>query len=150
MLINLLMFSPLAGLGFAKIIVAQQLSKLSLGELFLVSLFGFALVFFVLLILQGIIGLIAKSVKAPAVETTDVAASKVNYQMEPQAAKASEKAQVPAVGSQGELDLNGVDPRTAAMLMAIVAERLQKPLNRLRFLSIQEDTSNTESDPISK
>ncbi len=43
-----------------------------------------------------------------------------------------------APGSAGNLKLNNVDPKTAAMLMAIVADKLQKPLNELRFISIKE------------
>ena len=43
-----------------------------------------------------------------------------------------------APGSAGQLKLNSVDPKTAAMLMAIVADKLQKPLNELRFISIKE------------
>ena len=43
-----------------------------------------------------------------------------------------------APGSAGELKLYNVDPKTAAMLMAIVADKLQKPLNELRFISIRE------------
>ena len=43
-----------------------------------------------------------------------------------------------APGSAGELKLYDTDPRTAAMLMAIVADELQAPLNELRFLSIRE------------
>ena len=44
----------------------------------------------------------------------------------------------PAPGSAGELKLHDTEPRTAAMLMAIVADELQLPLNELRFLSIRE------------
>ena len=43
-----------------------------------------------------------------------------------------------APGSAGELKLHNVEPKTAAMLMAIVADKLQKPLNELRFTSIKE------------
>lgn len=43
-----------------------------------------------------------------------------------------------APGSAGELKLYDTDPRIAAMLMAIVADELQAPLNELRFLSIKE------------
>ena len=43
-----------------------------------------------------------------------------------------------APGSAGELKLHDVDPKTAAMLMAIVADKLGKPLNELRFISIKE------------
>ena len=43
-----------------------------------------------------------------------------------------------APGTAGQLKLHDVDPKTAAMLMAIVADKLRKPLNELRFTSIKE------------
>lgn len=43
-----------------------------------------------------------------------------------------------APGSAGEVKLHDVEPKTAAMLMAIVADKLGKPLNELRFISIKE------------
>lgn len=43
-----------------------------------------------------------------------------------------------APGSAGKLKLHGVEPKTAAMLMAIVADKMGRPLNELRFLSIKE------------
>ena len=46
--------------------------------------------------------------------------------------------QAEAVGTAGELKLHDVDPKSAAMIMAIVADKLDKPLNQLRFLSIKE------------
>jgi Na+-transporting methylmalonyl-CoA/oxaloacetate decarboxylase gamma subunit len=45
---------------------------------------------------------------------------------------------VPAAGSLGEVDLIHVDDRTAALLMAIVADDIKAPLNTLRFVSIRE------------
>ena len=43
-----------------------------------------------------------------------------------------------APGAAGELKLHTVEPKTAAMLMAIVANKMGKPLNELRFISIRE------------
>ena len=43
-----------------------------------------------------------------------------------------------APGSAGAVKLHNVEPKTAAMLMAIVADKLGKPLNELRFVSIKE------------
>ena len=43
-----------------------------------------------------------------------------------------------APGTAGEVKLYNVEPKTAAMLMAIVADKLQKPINELRFISIKE------------
>ena len=50
-----------------------------------------------------------------------------------------EKTETPtAPGSAGQLKLYNVEPKTAAMIMAIVADKIGKPLNELRFLSIKE------------
>ena len=54
----------------------------------------------------------------------------------PVAAPAPEAPKAP--GSAGGVKLYNVEPKTAAMLMAIVADKLQKPLNELRFISIKE------------
>ena len=43
-----------------------------------------------------------------------------------------------APGNAGQLKLHDVEPKTAAMLMAIVADKLGKPLNELHFISIKE------------
>ncbi|MBQ9991734.1 MAG: hypothetical protein IJP31_12490 [Lachnospiraceae bacterium] len=43
-----------------------------------------------------------------------------------------------APGSAGSVKIYDVDPKTAAMLMAIVADKMAKPLNELRFISIKE------------
>ncbi len=59
----------------------------------------------------------------------------------PDAAPAAQPAatQAPvAPGSAGQLKLHDVPPKTAAMLMAIVADKMGKPLNELRFISIKE------------
>ena len=43
-----------------------------------------------------------------------------------------------APGSAGQVKIHNVEPKTAAMLMAIVADKMGKPLNELRFISIKE------------
>ena len=43
-----------------------------------------------------------------------------------------------APGAAGQLKLHNVEPKTAAMVMAIVADKMGKPLNELRFISIKE------------
>ena len=44
----------------------------------------------------------------------------------------------PAPGSAGEVKLFDVPDKEAAMIMAIVADKMGKPLNELRFKSIKE------------
>ena len=53
-------------------------------------------------------------------------------------APAAAPAADPAPGSAGKLKLHDVEPKTAAMLMAIVADKMGKPINELRFISIKE------------
>ena len=43
-----------------------------------------------------------------------------------------------APGSAGKLKLHNVEPKTAAMIMAITADKMGKPLNELHFISIKE------------
>ena len=50
--------------------------------------------------------------------------------------EATEKPVAP--GSAGQIKLHGVAPKTAAMLMAVVADKMGRPLNELRFISIKE------------
>ena len=43
-----------------------------------------------------------------------------------------------APGAAGQIKLYNVEPKTAAMIMAIVADKMGKPINELRFISIKE------------
>ena len=51
---------------------------------------------------------------------------------------AAQSEKLTAPGTAGTLKLHDVAPKTAAMLMAIVADKMGKPLNELRFISIKE------------
>lgn len=61
---------------------------------------------------------------------------------EPESVVISTPEEVPekpaAPGTAGQVKLHSVPPKTAAMLMAIVANKMDKPLNELRFISIKE------------
>lgn len=59
-------------------------------------------------------------------------------QLEPQPAEPVAAELAP--GSAGQLKLHNVEPKVAAMAMAIVAHKMGKPLNELRFISIKEVT----------
>ena len=100
----------------------------SFAENALTALLGYGMVFMGLILLMIVVTIIGaifsgkKKEVAPVVEAAPV--------VEP------EKPTAP--GSAGGVKLYNVDPKTAAMLMAIVADKLQKPLNELRFISIKE------------
>ena len=60
----------------------------------------------------------------------------------PAAAEVSSEHSEPvyAKGSAGDVKTFSVDPQRAAMIMAIVADQSDIPLNQLKFISIKEVT----------
>ena len=103
---------------------------MSFGQALMIALSGFITVFLMLVILMGIITIMGK-IMAKKEEPAKAAPAPVAP-----AAPAAPKEKAP--GSAGSIDLHGVDPRKAAMIMAIVADELGKPINELRFISIRE------------
>lgn len=96
------------------------------------SVVGMAVVFAVLILLMTIIWLMSKFMKKSPAKTEAAAPA------ETVSAPSANDKPVPARGSCGELKLYDVPDKVAAQLMAIVAHKLQAPLNTLRFISIKE------------
>jgi Na+-transporting methylmalonyl-CoA/oxaloacetate decarboxylase gamma subunit len=118
--------------------------KISFGSACIYAVIGFAIVFFVLLVLNGFIRLLSVIVRAVEGGTGKKAAAPAPAPSAP-AAPADAKPAIPAGmkvadGSLGDIKLYDVDDATAAMIMAIVADQLEAPLNELRFKSIKEVT----------
>ena len=108
-------------LAAARITIPEALGTAVLG--YCVVFLGLVLLMFVLMIL----GRVMRKKEAPAPAVT------------PQPETPAPAAPAPAApGTAGELKLYDTDPRDAAMVMAIVADSLGKPLNELRFISIRE------------
>ena len=84
----------------------------------------------------GLVALLALVVIIAVIRKAVSNKKAANVVIEEAPAPVVEKPKAP--GSAGELKLHNVEPKTAAMLMAIVADKLQKPLNELRFISIKE------------
>ena len=108
-------------------------SKLNLGEAGLYAILGYAVVFLGLLLLMCVVTIVGKIFIAKAAKATKVAKAVAAPEAAP---KEAPKPQAP--GSAGQLKLHDVEPKTAAMLMAIVANKMGKPINELRFISIKE------------
>jgi len=110
----------------------MDLINLNLADAGVIALLGYLVVFFGLICLMVVIMVLGKvMMTAEAKKAAKPAA----------AAPAAEPAPVEkktAPGTAGELKLYDTDPRDAAMVMAIVADTLGKPLNELRFISIKE------------
>ena len=103
--------------------------KMPVGEAAVTALLGYAVVFFGLILLMIVVMILGKVMVASAAKKKAAA---------PAAALVEEKEPVYAPGTAGEVKLYDVSDRDAAMIMAIVADKLQKPLNELRFKSIKE------------
>ena len=109
--------------------LTSSTAELTLGQAGLYAVLGYATVFFGLILLMVVVILLGKGFTASSKRQAAKAAP-----VEPQ----PEAAPAVAPGAAGQLKLHDVEPKTAAMLMAIVADKLGKPINELRFLSIKE------------
>ena len=106
-------------------------SYLSAGDAGLYALLGYAVVFFGLVLLMVVVIIMGKIFMAKDTKATKNIAA-------PVAAPAPTAEPELAPGTAGQLKLHDVAPATAAMIMAIVADKMGKPLNELRFISIKE------------
>ena len=104
---------------------------LSIGDAGITALLGYAVVFFGIILLMIVVTIMGKIFVAA--ENRKKAAVPA-----PVAAPVVAVPVTPAPGAAGELKLYDVEPKTAAMLMAIVADKMGKPVNELRFISIKE------------
>ena len=107
----------------------MDMVNISLSTAAVTALLGYLVVFVGLILLMVVIILMSRFFIAKKTEAAPAPVA---------AAPAAEPAKPEAHGTAGELKLYDTDPRDAAMVMAIVADTLGKPLNQLRFISIKE------------
>ena len=119
-------------------VLASNLENMGILDAGVVALLGYAVVFFGLILLMCVIIVMGNIFIAKDMKRAELnAAAKATIASVPVAAPAAAPAAT-APGSAGKLKLYDVEPKTAAMLMAIVADKMGKPLNELRFISIKE------------
>ena len=106
----------------------MDMVNISLGTAGVVVVLGMAVVFFGLILLMLVVQITSKFFVAKKKGGVSAAAEVTAVPIEAE----------PAPGSAGELKLYDTDPKDAAMIMAIVADKMGKPLNELRFKSIKE------------
>ena len=116
--------------------LASNLDNIGILDAGIVALLGYAVVFFGLILLMAVVVLMGKFFIAQEKKATAKTAAAKDTMAAAPAAPAA--APVAAPGTAGQLKLHDVEPKTAAMLMAIVANKMGKPLNELRFISIKE------------
>ena len=110
-------------------------SKMSIGDAAITAVFGYVVVFFGLLLLMLVLHIMAAVFKSQAKKKAQAEAT---AKPEPAAAAAPEPEKPLAPGSAGHIKRFDVPDKEAAMIMAIVADQMGRPLNELRFLSIRE------------
>ena len=112
--------------------IPENLIKMNLADAGLYAGLGYLVVFFGIVLLMVVVMIMGKlfvaaenkkKAAAPAAPVAEVAAPVIPE----------------APGTAGQLKLHDVEPKTAAMVMAIVADKLGKPINELRFISIKEE-----------
>lgn len=99
----------------------------------LVAVLGYGVVFFgicLLLIVVTVMGKVMMNSQKKAAAQAPAAV--------PEAPAPAPVEKPKAKGTAGELKLYDTDPRDAALIMAITAHKLGKPINELRFRSIKE------------
>ncbi len=114
--------------------------NVTLGESLGYSVLGLAVVFLMLVLLMAVIAVMGRVMRErqPAGQASPAAPSPAPAPAAAKAPAPPAAGKVPAKGSLGEIDIYNVDERTAAILMAIVADKMDAPLNELRFISIKE------------
>ena len=111
---------------------APAMADVSIGASGILALLGYGVVFLGLIALMAVVMLMGKAFVAAENR------KKAEAPAPAEAAVVEEAAAPLAPGSAGGLKLHDVEPKTAAMIMAIVADKMGKPLNELRFISIKE------------
>ena len=108
----------------------NDLINISIPNAGIIALLGYLVVFLGLVMLMAVVMVMGRIMVARAKKAQAAAV------VEAAPVEAAPVAEAP--GTAGELKLYDTDPRDAAMIMAIVADTLGKPLNQLRFISIKE------------
>ena len=110
----------------------NDMVNIGIGDAGITALLGYLVVFIGLILLMLVVMLVSR------IMIKSLAKQKASEPAPVSCEAVPEKPKQTAPGSAGELKLYDTDPKDAAMIMAIVADSLGKPLNELRFKSIKE------------
>ncbi len=112
-------------------------AKMGIGDAAIAAVLGYAVVFFGLVLLMCVVVIMGKAM-ASTNKKAEAPAPAVKAPVVTAAPAPAAPSSPPAPGSAGEVKLFDVPDKEAAMIMAIVADKMGKPLNELRFKSIKE------------
>ncbi|HHT25000.1 MAG TPA: OadG family protein [Clostridiaceae bacterium] len=105
-------------------------------SVFLIAIIGFASVFVVLMLFWLIISVMQKKANKTDISQKSEPKEAILSASENEIIKENTNSKMVPY-AYGKCDLHDVDDRTAALLMAIVADKIQFPLNELYFKSIR-------------
>ena len=126
--------------------ILDRNATLKVTDALLLALIGVVVVFIVLILLMLIVSLVGKifdgseKLKEKHPESNDKVQNlkaKMTFWKKDKQEETETVEQPLAKGTCGELKLINTDERDAAMIMAIVADQTNTPLNELRFKSIK-------------
>ena len=107
------------------------MNNITIPEALLICFVGLCVVFFVLIILMLSIKIVSFAVNGKSREGAEITPQKT-------------ESKTYVKGTCGEVKTFDVPDKTVAMIMTIVADNLQTPLNELKFISIKEIGDNNE------
>ena len=108
---------------------------MNIADAGITALFGYAVVFVGLLMLMAVLYCMGAFTKSKDKQTAEV---KTEVPAETKPVPVQEIEKPVAKGSAGHIKLYDVPDKEAAMIMAIVADTMKKPINELHFISIKE------------
>lgn len=136
MMTTLLSAAPVTTIGASSQGINLEAANMGIGGAGITALLGYAVVFFGLVLLMCVIAVFGKIMaqkKKPAPAPAAVPAPAA-----PAAAPAAPGSTKGVCMGNRVCELYNVDDKTAAMIMAIVADETKIPLGELRFISIKE------------
>ena len=116
----------------------EHLVDMQVGPAAIIALLGYCVVFFGIVLLMCVMIVmgkvfVAKANKEKAAKALKTEAPKAAAAPAPAPAAEPVAPVIPeAPGTAGQLKLHDVEPKTAAMLMAIVADKLGKPIKEVK------------------
>lgn len=117
-------------------IITAAAKDFGIGDAGITAIFGYVVVFCGLSVLMAVLYIMAAIFKAKDKKAQAAAEAAAKSAEKPAEEAAAEAPLAP--GSAGHIKLFDVPDKEAAMIMAIVADKMQKPLNELHFISIKE------------
>lgn len=109
-------------------------AEMGLKEAGITAIFGYIVVFSGLIILMILLYIMSAVFKAKTNKAKKISPESTEITKIPTKAASAPT----APGSAGHVKLFDVPDKEAAMVMAVVAHKMQKPLNELHFISIKE------------